>query len=159
MTSDPVLTAQWVGNLILFAAGSVALWYAWEARKQRLQMICPKVVSFFESAAERFGVRNVGQGVALNIMLDPIFQESDNFELQANPSQIPFLAVAETAYLTLNPATGGHRPNMAMILSDSSISLSLTCHYSDVDGKTFATTTVIGGGARIPFIRENRRPR
>lgn len=146
-----VLVAQWVGNIILLAAGGAAFWYAWEARVLRLQMIRPKVIFFFEPATERFGARNVGEGVALNIGLDRFSQDSGFF--QPIPSQIPYLAEGETAYLTLSPVSGDYRPNIATILT-ATISLPLTSRYSDVEGRTFATRTYVGGAARIPFIED-----
>jgi len=145
------LIAQWVGNIVLLAASSAAFWYAWEARLLRLQMIRPKVIFFFEPATERFGARNAGEGVALNISLDRISQDSGFF--QPIPSQIPYLAKGEATYLTLSPASGNHRPDMATILT-ASISLPLTARYSDIEGKTFSTRTYVGGAARIPFIED-----
>lgn len=47
-----------------------------------------------------------------------------------------------------------YKPDVATILADDRISLDITSRYSDVDGRTFETTTSLGAGAKPPFIRD-----
>jgi len=67
--------AQWIANLLLLGALIAAIWYAWETRRMRLQMIRPKLVfltrqhntSDLGPATVTLFVRNVGEGTAINV--------------------------------------------------------------------------------------------
>jgi len=68
--------AQWIADGLLLAALIAAIWYAWETRKMRLQMIRPKLVFLMlEHHAEHMQdttsfdlvIRNVGDGAAIKL--------------------------------------------------------------------------------------------
>ena len=115
-------------------------------------MIRPKVIFFFEVSSERLAVTNVGEGIALNINLDRIHDGS--FALKPEPSEIPSLAKGAVEYLKLRPVEGSYKPDMRGILTDTTISIAMTSRYSDIEGRTFTTITFVGGGTRLPFVRD-----
>jgi hypothetical protein len=151
--------AQWIGDLIYFLALLAAIWYAWETRTMRLQMIRPKLVFFLlphrqrnldEPRAAELFVRNVGNGVALNITIERLQEE--NFKLRFEPEHIPILQIREQEPLRMKPVEGSYQPDMTVILDDPSIAIKLTARYLDVEGRVLRTSTVVGGAARPPFI-------
>ncbi|PYX06454.1 MAG: hypothetical protein DMG88_18305 [Acidobacteria bacterium] len=155
--------AQWVGNLILLFALFAAIWYAWETRKMRLQMIRPKLVFLTaphppahmdDSASVDLFLRNVGDGVALNVLVQR--SEDNKFKLRFEPEHIPILQKQEQVLLTIRPAEGHYQPDMKLILNDRSISLKIVASYVDVEGREFRTSTAVGGAAKPPFIRDER---
>src|SRR5690349_12806395 len=136
--------AQWVGNIILLAALVAAIWYAWETRKMRLQMIRPKLV--FLTRAHRaetlddlvsldLFIKNAGDGAALNVSIERV--EDENFKMRAEPERIPILEKAEEVRLAIKPAEGPSQPDMSTILDDTSIALRLVAKYVDVEGREF----------------------
>jgi len=153
--------AQWVGNLILLLALFSGVWYAWETRKMRLQMIRPKLVFLTaphnpEHMADTLSVDlfvlNIGDGAALNVSIKR--SQDANFKLRFEPEHIPILRKQEQLLLTMRPVEGDYQPAMNPILDDPSISLKMVATYVDAEGREFRTSTVVGGGAKPPFIRD-----
>jgi hypothetical protein len=153
--------AQWVGDFIYFLALIAAVWYAWETRKMRLQAIRPKVIfhtpphvpeHMDDDVRLDFVLRNVGDAPALNVTVERL--RDQNFKLRFEPEHLPILPKGEHVGLTMHPAEGAYQPDMNRILDDPSISIRMTARYSDVEGNEFCTSTVIGGGAKPPFIKD-----
>jgi hypothetical protein len=156
--------AQWIADVLLLAALAAAFWYAWETRRMRLQMIRPKLVFLTrQHRPEQMGdktavdlfVRNVGEGTAINVSLDPVRDEA--FEMRADPDHIAVLEKGQEVKLAIRPAAGSHKPDMSLILEDSSISLRLLARYVDVEGGEFCTSTAVGAGATPPLIKDERK--
>lgn len=155
--------AQWVGNIILLAALVSAVWYAWETRKMRLQMIRPKLVfltrphdaeTLDDLAVLDLFIRNAGDGAAINVSIDRV--EDKSFKMRAEPERIAILEKAEEVRLAIRPVEGSYKPDMNTILDDASISLRFVAKYVDVEGREFCTSTVVGGGAKPPFIKDEK---
>lgn len=153
--------AQWVSNLILFLALLAAIWYAWETRKTRLQMIRPKLVFLMlphhpahmgDTISIDLFIRNVGDGVAINVSIERV-QDDHGFELRFEPEHIPILQKGEQRELAMRPVRGVYQPDMTRILDDPSISLRMAARYVDVEGRPFRTSTAVGGDAKPPFIQ------
>src|SRR5450759_1529659 len=84
--------AQWIANMILLAALVAAIWYAWETRTMRLDMIRPKVLfltrqhqpeTLDDMTSVDLFVRNVGNGTAMNISVEHLWDKS--LELRTDP--------------------------------------------------------------------------
>jgi len=158
--------AQWIGDVLLLAALIAAIWYAWETRTMRLQMIRPKLVFLLRAHRAKtpdsdFGgpvdllVRNVGEGAAINVSVERVKDEK-GFELRTEPEHIPLVEKGQEVELALRPVHGGYKPDMTLILDDSSMSIRLTARHVDVEGREFRTSTVVGGGAKPPFIKDEK---
>jgi hypothetical protein len=154
--------AQWIANVILLAGTIAAVWYAWETSKMRRQMIRPKLVfltprhhpEHLEDAIPvDLVIRNVGDGAAINVVVERV-QDEQGFKLRFEPENISLLEKDKQVALTMRPVEGTHHPNMTIILDDPSISLKIVARYVDVEGSVFRTSTLIGGGAKPPFIRD-----
>jgi hypothetical protein len=157
------MLAQWFGNGILLAALAAAVWYAWETRKLRLQMIRPKLFFFTrqhrpETPDDRKSVdlfiKNIGDGAAINVSIEKT--KEGQFEVRADPEHIPVLEKGGEVGLAIRPAKGPYTPDMSIILDDASISVRLTARYVDVESREFRTSTAVGAGAKPPLIRELR---
>jgi hypothetical protein len=158
--------AVWINIIILSLAVGAAVWYAWETHKMRLQMIRAKVIclsgmpdagGLFNGefpAAAKLSISNVGEGAAINIQLR--VGKLGGLELETEPRTIAVLKKGQEQEVQLRPASGSHRPDMTMLLSDSAVSVEVTASYSDVDGRRFTTTSRIGAGANPPFVQEVR---
>jgi hypothetical protein len=153
--------AQWTANLLLLGALIAAVWYAWETRRMRLQMIRPKLVfltRYYNTSDLGSSVvlilRNVGEGTAINVALDQITDKGS--ELQPKPQRIPLLEEGQEEQLTLEYLANGKATDMTCTLDDPTISPKLVARYVDVEGRQFCTATVVGGGAKSPFIRDER---
>ena len=153
--------AQWIGNLILLSALGAALWYSWETRKMRLQMIRPKLVfltpphvpeHLSDMVRLDLIVRNVGDGAAINVIIERA--QDQEFKLRFEPEHIPVLQKGEQVQLTMRPGEGDYQPDMNLILDEKPIALKITAKYVDVDGRCFRTSTAVGAGAKPPFIRD-----
>ena len=48
----------------------------------------------------------------------------------------------------------GTEKDLSGLLDDSSICLKMTTRYYDVEGNELRTSTLVGGGAKNPFITE-----
>lgn len=127
----------------------------------RLQMIRPKLVSLTpphvpehlsDTVRLDLIVRNVGDGAAINVVIERA--RDHEFELQFEPALIPVLQKGEQVQLTMRPGQGNHQPVMNLILDEKSVALKITAKYVDVDGRLFRTSTVVGAGAKPPFIRD-----
>jgi hypothetical protein len=152
--------AQWLANLILFLALLAAIWYAWETRKTRLQMIRPKLVFLTlphhpahmgDTISVDLFIRNVGDGTAINVSIERV--QDHGFKLRFEPEHIPILQKGEQKELAMRPVQGAYQPDMTTILDDPSISLRMAARYVDVEGRPFRTSTAVGGGAKPPFIQ------
>ncbi len=160
------MLAQWVGNLILFLALLAAIWYAWETRTLRLQMIRPKLIFVTRPSLPRgssidmddlaqqldLTIKNIGEGAAINVEIEKA--KIDGFEIRADPEHIPILEKGREVKLAIRPAEGSYRSDMSGTLANSTISVTLTVRYFDVRGREFRTSTAVGSGARPPFIRD-----
>ena len=120
----------------------------------RLQMIRPKLVFLTaphppahmdDSASVDLFLRNVGDGVALNVLVQR--SEDNKFKLRFEPEHIPILQKQEQVLLTIRPAEGHYQPDMKLILNDRSISLKIVARYVDV-----APEAAVGGP--IAALRE-----
>jgi hypothetical protein len=155
--------AFWFNNVVLSLAFVAALWYAWETRKMRLQMIRPKVICITYivdthellmaefPAPAKLSMRNVGEGTAINVQLR--VGKSGSLELETEPRTIPVLEKQQRLEVELRPASG-YKPNLTELLSDSAVEVEVIASYSDVEGRQFATISRIGAGAKPPLIRE-----
>lgn len=85
--------AQWIANLLLLLALAAAVWYAWETRKMRLQMIRPKLVFLaVRHHAEHLGdtqvndlsIRNIGAGAALNVSIGSMQYQAFSYASSQN---------------------------------------------------------------------------
>lgn len=161
MESGVTNTAQWIGNLILFLALLSAIWYALETRKMRLQMIRPKLVFLMRAHVAdtladttRFDlvISNVGDGAALNILIERVHDQE--FQIRFDPEHIPVLRKGEQCQLAMLPVKGSYHPDLSVILDEPSISQKMVARYVDVQGRPFRTSTMVGGGAKPPFIKD-----
>lgn len=155
--------AQWIANIILLLALVAAIWYAWETRTMRLEMIRPKVLFLTrQHQPENLGdmtsvdlfVRNFGNGTAMNISVEHLWDKS--LELRTDPEHIPILEKGQEVRLAIRPVQGPDRPDISTILDDSAISHKLLVRYVDVEGHQFCTSTAVGGGALPPFITDEK---
>jgi hypothetical protein len=154
--------AQWITNLLLLGALIAAIWYAWETRRMRLQMIRPKLVfltrqhnnSDLGSASVALFVRNVGEGTAINVLLDRITDKGST--LQPEPGRIAVLEKGQEKQLVLHYLAKGNPTDVTRTLDDPSISPRLLARYVDVEGRQFRTSTAVGGGATPPFIEDEQ---
>jgi hypothetical protein len=155
--------AQWIANMILLAALVAAIWYAWETRTMRLDMIRPKVLfltrqhqpeTLDDMTSVDLFVRNVGNGTAMNISVEHLWDKS--LELRTDPEHIPILEKGQEAKVAIRPVQGSYRPDISTILDDLSVSLKLLIRYVDVEGHQFRTSTAVGGGALPPFVTDER---
>jgi hypothetical protein len=157
------LLAQWIADVLLLLALVAAVWYAWETRKMRLQMIRPKLVFLLaphplrnmdEPQAVELFVRNVGDGAALNISIER--SQDKNFKLRFEPEHLAILQKDAQVPVMMKPVEGSYQPNMTLILDDDAISLKMVARYVDIEGREFRSSTTVGGGAKPPFIRDER---
>jgi hypothetical protein len=151
--------AQWIANLLLLGALIAAIWYAWETRRMRLQMIRPKLVFLMRhhnasdlGSSVVLHVRNVGEGTAINISLDQITDKGS--ALQPKPQRIPLLEKGQEEQLMLEHRANGKATDVTCTLDDPSISPRLVARYVDVEGRRFRTSTAVGRGATPPFIKD-----
>lgn len=145
----------------MFLALLAAIWYSWETRKMRLQMIRPKLIfltpphhpeNIEDAQSVDLVIQNVGDGAAINILIERVQDQS--FKLRFAPEHIPILQKGEQTTLAMLPVEGPYKPNMTTILDDSAISVKMVARYVDVEGRAFRTSTIVGGGAKPPFIKD-----
>ena len=129
----------------------------------RLQMIRPKLVFLTpphtpehmdDGVKLDLIVRNVGDGTAINIVVERV--QDQGFKLRFDPEHIAVLKKHEQVELTMLPVEGTYKPNMNLVLDEPSISLKMAARYLDVEGRRFRTSTIVGGGAKPPFINDEK---
>ena len=155
--------AQWTANLLYLMTLLAVIWYTYETRKMRLQTIRPKLIflvrrgpqgTLGEATSIEAFIRNVGNGAALNILVERVIDQG--FEFRADPEQIPIVDKGEEVKLALRPAAASNGHDMTTVLSDTSVSLKMRVKYLDVEGRAFRTSTTVGAGATAPFITDER---
>jgi hypothetical protein len=158
--------AVWIQNLILLVGVVAAIWYAWETRRLRSQMIRPKVIflirdtksgDIFEEefpSSTALYARNVGEGTAINVRIHPVHLKDG--KLESDPCAISVLEKGQEVQISLR-GSGSLSRDLSQILSSLSIPLELTASYMDVENREFTTSTRVGGGAKPPFIRDHRQ--
>lgn len=126
-------------------------------------MIRPKLVFLLaphrlrnmdEPRAVELFVRNVGDGAALNISIER--SQDKSFKLRFEPEHLAILQKDAQVPVTMKPVEGSYQPDMTLILDDRAISLKMVARYVDIEGREFRSSTTVGGGAKPPFIRDER---
>lgn len=54
----------------------------------------------------------------------------------------------------MRPAEGEYQPDMNLVLDDPSIAVRVAATYVDIEGREFRTSSLVGGAAKPPFIRD-----
>jgi hypothetical protein len=93
----------------------------------------------------------MGLGDAINIQIERGVHQS--FKFGFDPEHIAILESGDERQLTMRPVEG-NMPDITTILGDSGVVRKITATYYDVERRKFRTPTVVGAGAKPPFITE-----
>ncbi|MGA9207900.1 MAG: hypothetical protein WB347_08875, partial [Terriglobales bacterium] len=111
--------AQWIANLLYLGTLIAVIWYTCETRKMRLQLIRPKLIFLVrqgpvgmlgEATSVDASIRNVGNGAAINVVVERVTDRE--FEFRADPEQIPILDKGQEVKFAIRPAAGSNGQDM-----------------------------------------------
>lgn len=109
--------------IVLAVTAGAILWYSWETRKMRNEMIKqtelsirPQIIAYLDEKGEYFFIKNVGYGTAMNIMVDDLYLwEKPPYEIKIAFSRIDAIMPEEAKKLIHTPYTAGRKTDWNFI--------------------------------------------
>ena len=112
-----------VTDWILLATIAAILWYSWETHKMKKEMIHqtelsirPQLISYLDEKGEYFFIKNVGNGTAINVIVDDLYLwKGPPFDVQISFSIIDAIMPKEAKVLIHTSLSAGRKSKMDFI--------------------------------------------